>query len=307
MDENTPWYERRHLPPDARALEWVRGTVDPDGTLDGVEFLPGGSSSAIHRVTVRGADGTVTPVVLRRWIRPDWRETEGYLSPEREATVLRLAERHGIPAPRLLALDASGSATGLPALLMSHVPGGPCPTDPPGPSELGSLAEAIAAVHRVRLGDELPAYHFYNRRLEDTPPSAASDKELWSEAFALGRDPGGRDLAPKVFVHRDFNPGNILWTDHRVSGMVDWGSAAVGVAAFDLGHMRWNLAVVYDVPTADAFLTRYRAAVPSYVHDPFWDLRAVLDLFPESPSHTFSPEVCAKLEHYLRGVVAAMR
>jgi aminoglycoside phosphotransferase (APT) family kinase protein len=306
MDTTKPWYERRHELPDERTLQWVERSVAPGGTVDAVEFLPGGSSSAIHRVTLKRPDGEVLPVVLRRWIRPDWRETEAYLSPERESRALRLAEAHALAAPRLLALDEEGT-TGLPALVMSNVEGGARDRKPMTSAELASMARAIAAVHAVRLRDELPDFHFYNRGLADTRPKECTDEQLWRDVFALARDGAHRPYTPDRFVHRDFNPGNVLWTGETVSGLVDWGSASKGMAASDIGHMRWNLAVLHDVATADAFLDAYRAETPDYVHDPYWDLRAVTDLFPESPSHSFDAPTVAAMETYLRGVVAALR
>ena len=46
-----------------------------------------------------------------------------------------------------------------------------------------------------------------------------------------------------MFLHRDFHPGNLLWTDERITGVVDWVSACAGPPEEDIGHCRANLAI----------------------------------------------------------------
>ena len=74
-----------------------------------------------------------------------------------------------------------------------------------------------------------------------------------------------------MFLHRDFHPGNVLWTGAAVTGLVDWASAAIGPAAADVGHCRWNLARKLGLPAADRFL-----ALTGVAHHPYWDVAAAL-------------------------------
>jgi aminoglycoside phosphotransferase (APT) family kinase protein len=66
------------------------------------------------------------------------------------------------------------------------------------------------------------------------------------------------DYAP-VLCHRDFHPGNVLWRDGRLSGVVDWTHSCVGPAAADVAHCRVNLAVLFGQDVADEFARRYGA------------------------------------------------
>jgi aminoglycoside phosphotransferase (APT) family kinase protein len=77
-----------------------------------------------------------------------------------------------------------------------------------------------------------------------------------------------------VTIHRDFHPGNVLWTGADISGIVDWGNACVGPAAFDLAHLRVNLASLAGQAATDA----------TFPGDPSWDIEAALGFIdPWSP------------------------
>jgi aminoglycoside phosphotransferase (APT) family kinase protein len=77
-------------------------------------------SSAVHLVTVRRPDGERAQAVLRRYVRPDPDEPDPAAC---EARALRLAAAADVPTPALLAVDPDGTQSGVPALLMSRLPG----------------------------------------------------------------------------------------------------------------------------------------------------------------------------------------
>jgi hypothetical protein len=100
-----------------------------------------------------------------------------------------------------------------------------------------------------------------------------------------------------VFIHRDYHPGNTLWQDGKLTGIVEWTTASVGSARVDLGHMRWNLVVEYRETVADQYLTSYLELADGDVPtDPYWDLRTVVDLMPDDGLEL---EVLARIEPYL--------
>ena len=80
-----------------------------------------GVSSAVHALTIE-RDSATKRLVLRRFVRTDWVAREPDIA-KREAAALRLLDRRNIPAPRLLAVDEDGSASGVPSLLMTRLPG----------------------------------------------------------------------------------------------------------------------------------------------------------------------------------------
>jgi aminoglycoside/choline kinase family phosphotransferase len=106
---------------------------------------------------------------------------------------------------------------------------------------------------------------------------------MWERAIDLAVRPASG--AASGFIHRDYHPGNVLWTGApdapRVAGVADWTSASIGPFAIDLGHMRWNLAAGYDRATADRFLAAAQALGLADDFTPEWDIRSTLDVLPE--------------------------
>ncbi len=90
------------MPAVARA--WVRAQMGPGSRIVSVHPRSGGTSSAIHAVTVDDARGVRHPLVLRRYVRSDWLTKEPDLA-EHEARVLSLLESSKVEAPRLVAAD----------------------------------------------------------------------------------------------------------------------------------------------------------------------------------------------------------
>ncbi|WP_411283335.1 phosphotransferase [Lapillicoccus sp.] len=98
----------------------------------------------MDRVSVESPTG-LEDVVLRRWRDEEW--AEGLVA--REAAALAAVRGHGVPAPRLLAMDEDGSETGVQCTLTSALTGHPdlSPTDMQ--SWLDQLATTQAAIHAV--------------------------------------------------------------------------------------------------------------------------------------------------------------
>ena len=60
----------------------------------------------------------------------------------------------------------------------------------------------------------------------------------------------------------------------RLTGVVDWVSAAAGPPDLDAGHCRLNLAVLFGADWAERFRLAYEARVGRRI-DPWWDLYAL--------------------------------
>ena len=76
------------------------------------------------------------------------------------------------------------------------------------------------------------------------------------------------------FVHRDFNPGNVLWVRDRLSGLVDWQWACVGPRSIDPAHCRLNL-FQYNPPMADDVRTVWELR-SGLTFDPWADLASII-------------------------------
>jgi aminoglycoside phosphotransferase (APT) family kinase protein len=172
----------------------------------------------------------------------------------REAAALTALAGTEVPAPRLVAWSQDP-----PAILSTFVPGEPR-TDLPDPEAIRDVLELIHAV------DPGPVtawtYRGYHEGVDLVRPIWWKDAATWERAVV--QTGTARPTAALVFIHRDFHPGNILWADGRIRGVVDWVNACLGPAAFDLAHMRVNLAVLRGVDGADVVGDG----------DPAWDIEA---------------------------------
>jgi aminoglycoside phosphotransferase (APT) family kinase protein len=216
----------------------------------------------VHRLKLSG----VEDVVIQRFVL-DWIREEPWL-PANEVRVLKLLEEIDLPAPKVLAADLDGVETGCPTVLMSALPGRvvwrPMDID----VWLNKLVDIALAIHAVPVRPELLSWAPYAP--ENAPPSWTRHPEAWAQAVDAFHRP--QPAADRVFLHRDFHPGNVLWVEGRVTGIVDWVSSCVGPPEEDIAHCRINLARSHGQRVADDFLARWLAATGRTSYDPYFDL-----------------------------------
>jgi Phosphotransferase enzyme family len=314
----------RTRPPRA-ALAWAGAVLG--GPVVSARPLRGGQSSAIHLLTVAPPGGSASPAghaepprraVLRRYVRGDLNAEEPDIA-EREARTLRFVESLPLPTPRLLACDHTGEAAGVPAVLMSHLPG----RVDWRPSDMGSwlrrLAEVLVPVHAATPPPPGVIRRFAAYRQNSyEPPSWARMPRVWARAAEIFRgsspgpvgspEPGAPrfagmcDADPDVFIHRDYHPGNVLWRRGSVTGVVDWQSASVGPASIDVSHCRGNL-LGYGADVAGRFVAIWEEITGKRFH-PGADIVTIIGfldwLRDDPPTERFA------IEDTLAGAVAEL-
>jgi aminoglycoside phosphotransferase (APT) family kinase protein len=256
-----------------------------------VRRLAGASSAAVHAVYL--ADGT--RLVLRRYVWRGFLDDEP-LAPLREVDALGFAATHRLPAPAVVAADLTGGdiGDGIPALLMTYLPGRAVPNP-----DVGSLAETLAAIHDTD-PDSYPHDYFpWNRDRTTGPPAGATRPGLWERAIALWHDATPHERP--AFIHRDYHPGNILWRRRSLTGVVDWVNACRGPIGCDLATCRGNLVDLAGPAVADQFIAAYTTLTGKRLH-PYWELAGILE-----DDHTdTTPARLAEQEASMARAVAAM-
>ena len=238
----------RRRPP-AAALSWVEDVLG--GSITRIDACKGGSSSAIHALRVSCEDESQT-VILRRYVIDELNAEEPDIA-EREARVLQFLERCELTTPRLLAVDASGVTAGVPSVLMTRVPGRLDWTPTDIDRWLHDLASVLPALHatQVTASDRVQAFQPYAPPSWDPPPWL-KQPALWDRAVEMFHQP---PLDPdRVFIHRDYHPGNVLWRRGRVTGVVDWQAASVGPRSVDVFWCWSNLIGQFGLEVADRFV-----------------------------------------------------
>jgi RimJ/RimL family protein N-acetyltransferase len=276
---------RTTVPVEVRA--WAERTAG--ASIVSARRLPGASSTAVHGL--RLSDGR--RMVLRRYVWPGFLDAEP-AGPRREVDALLLAGERGLRVPELVGFDLAGDGIGdgVPVVLMSWLSGRAV-----GVPDLGLLAETAAAVHDV---DPTGLGHDYFPWYQGTavgPPPASTRPALWEEAIELWRTavPSYRP----ALIHRDFHPGNVLWSRRRLSGVVDWVNACRGPRGCDVAHCRGNLIDLGGVAAADGFVAAYEA-VTGEPHHPYWDMASILEAGPSSWTSQRLVELEARLAEAVR-------
>lgn len=239
------------------------------GRAISVEALSGGVSAPTRLLTYDRSGGTERAVV-RSVSRLASRE--GALEAlARSHALLSVLAADGLPVPTPLYLDPDGSSVGEPVLVLAYLDGA---ADLPALSvALPAMAELLARVHRF------PTEHLgaVPLAVEDDPTG-----EVRSLLEAIpGTDPDSLDLrtmspsrAP-VLLHGDFWPGNLLWRDGAISGLIDWEDAALGDPERDLATARTELTVALGPDAAIAFRRHYDAVADRPVDERLVDLWTV--------------------------------
>jgi aminoglycoside phosphotransferase (APT) family kinase protein len=252
------------------AIGWVE--TEAHARVLAQRALDGGMSSALHLLTL-DAPPPEDHVVLRRYVL-DWVRDEPEI-PGNEALALHLLgdNRAGIPAPRLIATDPDGSVVGVPATLMTAVSGSLVWNPIDRTAWLRSLAELAVAIHSLPAAPELSDWAPYAPYAR-TAPSWSRHPQAWLTAYRVWDGPA--PTSERVFLHRDFHPGNVLWTDGVITGVVDWTSSCAGPPEEDIGHCRAILATHHGQDLADEFLACWQDLTGKRDYHPYWDLTNVV-------------------------------
>ncbi|MFE3656173.1 phosphotransferase family protein [Streptomyces sp. NPDC059165] len=293
---------------------WVEKTLG--GQVESATRLRGGWTSRMLRLTVTGAEGS-RPVVLRSFVEPFYlRHAEGLLT--READVLRLLGDTGVPAAQPLGVEATAGQCDHPSLLMSLLPGTVRLDDEHAGRRSRLLARQLVDIHRLDVPDGARPRRYQPWASADhvRVPTATARPRLWDRAVDVIR----QEPPPWAgcFLHRDFHPGNVLFTgdgdDLVVSGVVDWVETSWGPADLDVAHCATNLALLHGPRAAAELVDHYLAAGGSLDGDPaahlYWRLLDALGFAPDAEKvavpwrelgrHDLLPEVvAARLEDYV--------
>ncbi|MWK35972.1 phosphotransferase [Actinomadura sp. J1-007] len=302
-------------PPSRATLRWVQECLGRGAEVRMVRPLAGGAAHANHALLVESRSGSPHRLVLRRWTARDGdrpgsggRHSFGDVefSPEREIAALALLAGCTLPTPSLVAADPAGAYCDAPALLITRLPGHPPRPAPDDlPEYLIQLAAALLSVHALNGAATMPPYLPYNRLDVRVPPKHALRPGLWERAFDIASAPAPQ--APARFVHRDYHPDNTLWSYGKLTGVVDWSDASSGPVAVDIAHMRRGLALRYGPAAADRFLASFDQVSGGYEHDPYWDVRSLLDLLPEDDDRVIDEADVPRHEDYLAALLADLR
>lgn len=244
-----------------RQLTWVRQQLSPGEEVLGWSALHGGITAEMSRLVVGAPDGARRSIVLRTYVGRSYDRRAGQLL-HGEAAVLAYLAEEGVPTPRLIAVDPDGAHCEYPSLLMSFLPGRTVLGQHGIGARIPQLAQQLVTIHGLRPAQPPPVY-----RALTTPDSVIvpprADHAAWAAAIDIVRRP-----APPYhgrFLHRDFQPGNVLFGPSSagtapLTGVVDWQVASWGPADLDVAHCCTNLALLHGPEWSLRFAEAYERA-----------------------------------------------
>lgn len=277
------------LTPDIQ--RWLTGAMGSGAVMQSAHVLAGSTSSTLYGVELEQRGRSVS-LVLRLFTNAEWLADEPDLAAH-EAAVLNKAAAIPLPTPELVTVDETGAFCGVPAVLMTRVPG-TIQLQPDNFDDwLLRLAETLVPLHDVDADDLSWQYFPWTDVHTLQVPGWSSVPDLWAQAIDIARGPEP-DYTP-CFVHRDYHPMNVLWQEKTLSGVVDWVNACRGPLGIDLAHCRLNLVAMYGPATADEFLKNYET-LTGVSHHPYWDLIDLIEVLPGPPG-IYSPWLEFGLSH----------
>ncbi|MFF6772419.1 phosphotransferase family protein [Streptomyces sp. NPDC012637] len=267
---------------------WVEKGLSEAERIEKAARLHGGWTSEMRRLDLCGPGGRRS-LVLRSFVKPFFvRHAEGLLT--REATILRLLGDTDVPAASLVAVDATAQCCDHPSLLMSLLPGTVRLSDAGADARAELLARQLVRIHQLPVtAQQRPRdYQPWASPEQVTLPAATERPELWQRAVDVIRSEP--PVYQGCFLHRDFHPGNVLFTgtddDPQVSGIVDWVETSWGPADLDVAHCSTALALLHGVSAGMRFADRYVAAGGTLAEDGtahlYWRLLDALGFAPDA-------------------------
>lgn len=191
----------------------------------------------------------------------------------------QFAHEAGLPAPRILGRRLEN----IPLVAMSALPGAPVEAKDVDRKRIERAARAAQAIHKIPTPEPLGRHqvyspHYFHTLLRPQCPNWTRVPRVWNSAIQLYE--AFKPASPKALLHRDFHFGNLLFSDCRLTGMIDWVTACFGDPQADISHMRWNLLVSHGEDAMIAFTEAYYVD-GSECHDPIWDIYALTGALPD--------------------------
>lgn len=233
------------------ALQAVIAAHLPGAHLVDARRLSGGVSADVFRLDITTGDGAPQSIVLR--IHGEYHNGHPAAL---EFEILRAASGLDLCVPRVMVLDESRSHVPHPYLLLEHIGGETALLTNPDDRRIVRMAEALARIHAVPVAD-FPALPVRDDPLPELLGFLPPDAEFDALRARLTGMATARSAASATVLHGDFWPGNLLWQDEEIVGILDWEDAACGDPLSDVACTALELRYVAGRGGAEGFVRAY--------------------------------------------------
>jgi aminoglycoside phosphotransferase (APT) family kinase protein len=243
--------------------------------------LTGGISAQVSGVEVEEPDGCTRRLALHQYGAANLRSDP--LAASHEYRLLELLSARRLPVARPWLADDAGAIGPGPCLLQDFIDGERLDEPPDLPEFTGQLAATLAALHDAGIPqaevpfladvrDDVP------RRLETRCPAPGQFASAGAVRAVLAERWPPPPVNDATVLHGDYWPGNVLWREGRLVGVIDWEDAVFGDPLADLAVTRLEIAWSHGAAAVQMLTGQYLALRPGVDVStmPLWDLHAAL-------------------------------
>ena len=242
--------------------------------------LKGGVSAQVTALEILLSDGSAKKMIVRQHGEVD-RKRNPHIAAD-EFRLLYILHSAGLATPAPFYLDQSGEIFPIPYIVIEYIEGKTEFAPAHLPDFILQLATNLVKIHRVVASNPdmsfLPEQEeFYTEKLRQRPA-------IVNESLNEGRI---RDILESVWplprrnslvlLHGDFWPGNLLWKDGQLVGIIDWEDAALGDPLADIANSRLEILWAFGLEAMQRFTQQYQSmTVTDFTCLPYWDLCTAL-------------------------------
>jgi len=257
-------------------FEQVVHRIDPQSKLLRTWQLNGGVSAHVTGLEIERPDGQTKKMIVRRHGDGDLKQNPHVAADEFK--LLQTLQSAGLATPRPYHLDQSGTIFSTPYVVVEYIEGQPefAPADVT--DLILQLATHLVKIHRVD-GTHLDL-SFLPQQATGLGERPANLDESLDEGRIRQTLESAWPLPQRnksVLLHGDFWPGNMLWKDGHLVGVIDWEDASLGDPLADLANSRLEILWAFGIDAMHRFTHHYQSMTTiDFTHLPYWDLCASL-------------------------------
>jgi aminoglycoside phosphotransferase (APT) family kinase protein len=254
----------------------VVGRMDPDSRLVGARRLPGGVSAEVTLIEVERPDGEIEEMVLRRHGPVDLQQNPNVA--EDEYRLLEITGRSGLVTPKPRFLDQKCDIFPTAYVVLEYLVG-ETEFEPVDVIDyVSQMARHLTYIHEIDCVQQDLTFlrdqtALYAQKFESGPGHRdGATREEKTRAALEAVWPLQSNNIP-VLLHGDYWPGNVLWENGKLAGIIDWEDAQFGEPLADLANARLELLWAFGEDAMDSFTDAYKSvSTIEFTNLPYWDL-----------------------------------
>lgn len=265
---------------DNKIFERIAQKLNPHNKLLRAWKLEGGISAQVMALEIKRPDGQLSKLLVRQHGAVDLAHNPRIAADE--FRLLQFLQAAGVAAPEPYLFDESGEILSTSYVVIEYIEGKSEFAPAHLPDFLAQFAAHLASIHQFDCSkldvSFLPQLaERYTRKLNERP--AKLDESLNEDRIRAVLEaawpPSQRN--PAGLLHGDYWPGNLLWRDGQLIGVIDWEDAALGDPLSDLANSRLEILWAFGREAMLLFTQQYQSIMNLNLTGlPYWDLCAAL-------------------------------